>query len=753
MKLKSIQNIKTCASGARRDGFTLIEAVLSVFIISILVVAILGMFSFALRLVMENKLLVQAIALGEEKLEIIKNLSYDNVGTVSGIPSGVFPQNEIDNVNGTDYSINYYIVYVDDPADGISPTDFSGTDYKKVRMQISWTGPMGNQTQTFVTSISPKRNHNVAGTGTLSIVVFNASGQAVPQANVRVQASFATSTVDINTQTNSLGRVVIPGAPAGTNKYSIVTTKTNYSTDRTCSIDVAGAACTDAVGNPVPTKANASVIEGDFNEIGFAIDIVSQLNIRTIRQSVAADWVINTDATAYDQDNPSMAICPDGSYIFTWRDKRQNDNPRIYAQKYDANRIKQWNPDLALTTANNQNNPDVAVDKDCYIYVVWNDDRNGNQDIYFSKINSSGNQEWGEGKKVDTQAESADQTIPQIIINASSTFEYIIWQDSRNDVNDIYAQKFTPAGNGVWASEKRINTDATTATQGMPKIQIDTMIIEGNENLYFAWYDNRNSNNDIFSQKYNQDGNNVWANDTRINTDATTTEQMNPDFVISNDNYLYYTWQDARFGNYDIFSQKYDTNGAKIWANDVRINSDIGESSQDVPAIIEDNSNNFYIVWEDNRYGNSDIFMQKIDSDGNKLIEFDTRINQTNSNEQGNPDIFINKNGFLTVTWQDNNGGNLDIKAAVYNIDPQIITNIGNVPLSIHGIKKIGENPVIYKYSNNFSTNANGTLTLSGLEWDDYPIVASTYNILTSDPPLPIILNADQTINVILNLE
>lgn len=740
----------------QKKGFTLIEALISILIVSMLIVSIVSIFSYTIRVVAENKLLVQAITLGEEKMEIIKNLPYSLVGTVNGIPSGSLPQNETVSVNGAQYLVNTFITYVDDPADGTvggSPADLFGTDYKKVRLQISWNGPTGNKSQVFITNIAPRRNQNIAGTGTLSILVFNANGEPIPQADVHIRATFATSTVDITSQTNNQGRIIIPGSPAGLNKYSIVATKTGYSADRTCAIDASGSTCSDTQGNPNPTKPYASVIEGDYTEVSFAIDLVSQMNITTLQQSVPAEWIINTDVSTYDQDNPSTARCANGNSLYAWRDYRQNNNPRIYAQMYNQAHIAQWNPDLAITTSNNQNNPDIAIDAECKLYVVWNDDRNGNQDIYFNKYNATGTEMWSGAKKVETAANSADQTFPQIIMNASSTFAYIVWLDNRNDANDIYAQKFDTNGNPLWASEIRINSDATTAAQNIPKIQIDKMRIDGKENIYFVWYDNRNNNNDIFAQKLDQDGVKLWTNDVMMNTNTSTSDQINPDFIMSRNGYLYIVWQDNRLGNYDIYAEKYNTAGSSAWTNDIKINSDTGTAPQERPAITEDNAGNFYIVWDDARNGTIDIYMQKIDENGTKLISFDVPVNGVQPGVQENPDIFINASGNPVITWQDNNSGNFDIKSAEYVSDPQTITYIANVPLNIKSAKRIGENPVVYKFNNNYTTDSGGHLSLSNIEWGQYTATSTSYSIIRSDPAQPIIVNPNQTINVILNLQ
>lgn len=145
--------------------------------------------------------------------------------------------------------------------------------------------------------------------------------------------------------------------------------------------------------------------------------------------------------------------------------------------------------------------------------------------------------------------------------------------------------------------------------------------------------------------------------------------------------------------------------------------------------------------------------MQKINSDGAKQIAFDVRINSITTNDQENPDIYINQAGYLVVVWQDNNDGDYDIKAAVYGIDPETITNVANVPVVVRGAKRIGENPVIYKYNQNFTTNASGDLTISNIEWDQYTITTTGFTVLRSEPAQPVSVNANQTVSVILNLQ
>jgi len=740
------------------QGFSLIELIVSIVIISTLVISIMTLFELSLKIVADNRLRVGAITLAEEKIEIIKNMQYDDVATQGGIPPGNLLQNENLNVNGVSYTVARQIIFIDDPFDGLAPVDLLSTDYKKVNITITWTGKFGTQSISETTNIAPKGIESNAGGGTLSILVFDANGLPVGTADIHVVNNDVAPIIDANYQTDSNGTVLIPGAPASINGYEITASKAGYSTDQTCAINAATTDCIN--GNPVPVKPHATIIAGSLTEISFAIDVLANMNIRTISQAIPSDWTVNTDSNFLDQDNPSMAVCLNGNYIFTWRDYQQMGNPRIFGQQFDTNQVPLWIPDFAITTSNNQNNPDIAIDENCNIYVTWDDDRNGNQDIYYQKYDSSAPVPvdlWAGSKKINVTHQSADQNFPQVFVNASSTFEYIVWEDNDADAGDIFAQKFDPNGLKIWSSEIQINTDPVGAVQSIPKIQIDHITVDFNEKIYFIWYDNRDGNNNIYGQSYNSDGIQLWASDVLISSESPAADQINPSFVLSkDDNFLYVVWQDNRNGDYDIYMQKFDTAGSSVWANQLKVNSDTGTAIQENSVVAEDNNGDFYIVWQDNRNGNLDIFMQKVDTDGIKLIEFDVRINSNVSGDQENPDILINPDGFLIIVWQDNSDGDYDIEAAVYSADPEIVTNIPNVPITVTGAKKWGDDgggTDYYKYQQGFITDATGNVSIINIEWDQYTIDATGYTILTSEPAQPVSVNPNTTVNVILNLQ
>ncbi len=257
------------------SGQSLIGILVALAIFSILSQAVLTIASTSYRFVSYNRARITARHLAQEKIEFIRNLPYDRVGTSGGIPSGTLAQNETIKRNGINFDINLSIVYVDDPFDGTqggSPSDTLATDYKRVRVSVSWQGIEGPQNPiVLLTDIAPKGVETTQGGGTLSVIVFDSNGSPVPEASIHIVQNTVSPNIDVTFQTADNGRFIFTGVPACVACYQISITKDGYSSDRTYS--------TDEVANP--SKAHQTVIEGQLTEISFSIDRISTINIAT----------------------------------------------------------------------------------------------------------------------------------------------------------------------------------------------------------------------------------------------------------------------------------------------------------------------------------------------------------------------------------------------------------------------------------------------------------------------------------------
>lgn len=259
-----------------RLGFTLVETLVSIGVLGIFFAAIAMILSQVLQNVAESRVRTVALSLGQQKMELIRNLAYSQVGTIGGIPQGVLLPTETVFLNTQEFTVTTSVVYIDDEFDGIAPTDLVNTDYKRARVVITWGGAYPARVPvTFVTNIAPKGVETITGGGTLYIRVFDAAGAPVNNANVFIDNSVVNPQVHLQTFTNINGLVVIPGAPACITCYQVRITKGGYSSDQTYT--------TTVVANPL--QPYATVIEGDVTQLSFAIDRLSTLNLTSYGSS------------------------------------------------------------------------------------------------------------------------------------------------------------------------------------------------------------------------------------------------------------------------------------------------------------------------------------------------------------------------------------------------------------------------------------------------------------------------------------
>jgi hypothetical protein len=124
---------------------------------------------------------------------------------------------------------------------------------------------------------------------------------------------------------------------------------------------------------------------------------------------------------------------------------------------------------------------------------------------------------------------------------------------------------------------------------------------------------------------------------------------------------------DDRNGNFDIYAQRFDYNGYLIGAN-FKVNDDNTSAVQGYPTVSIDLSGNFSIVWEDSRNGNTNIYMQRYNSNG---IPIDTNFrvdDDTSESDQYSPTIAYDATGRQIVVWCDyrNSDDDLEIYAQAF---------------------------------------------------------------------------------------
>ncbi|MBI5180689.1 MAG: exo-alpha-sialidase [Nitrospirae bacterium] len=298
----------------------------------------------------------------------------------------------------------------------------------------------------------------------------------------------------------------------------------------------------------------------------------------------------------------------------------------------------------------------IAVNKG-NIAIVWNDSRNGNNDVFFS-FSSDDGKTFSRNTRVNDDKGDSNQWYGAVALDKNST-AYAVWEDDRDGKSRIYfakreAKKDSFTMNIPVVSDKNIE-------QFGPAIAVNKK-----SEIYIAWHDNRNGNNDIFIAK-SRDSGKSFEKPVRVDdTGNNQNDQIYPTIAVDNKNNVYIAWYDYRHENSDIYFAKSNDNG-KTFSKNIKVNfgeDERGKTGQNSPSIGRDSNGNIYLTWEDKRNSKtgSDVYFSRLAEKGD---EFEKNIHiddeDAESSSQNYPSIAVNEKGLIVIAWDDDRLGASDI--------------------------------------------------------------------------------------------
>jgi hypothetical protein len=256
--------------------------------------------------------------------------------------------------------------------------------------------------------------------------------------------------------------------------------------------------------------------------------------------SISADgttWSRPVQVTDSDDNeiNPAVIVddqSPHRAYI-AWQDDR-NGHYDIYVAS-SASAFVNDTVSRVTTHGTAQIDPDLAVDGQNNVYVVWTDMRNGQANLYGA---SSNNGPW---TNVPVVTASGSQTDAAIAIAPGGSTLHIVWADDRPGKSDIYYAR----SQGLPASPVSGSTiidDTSRAKQLAP-----ALACAGNDQAFACWQDFRHAaggtDSDLFMAELRSGSarTNVFVGD-----DGTNANQSQPAVGIDRYGNPYVVWTDDR---------------------------------------------------------------------------------------------------------------------------------------------------------------------------------------------------------------
>jgi hypothetical protein len=322
----------------------------------------------------------------------------------------------------------------------------------------------------------------------------------------------------------------------------------------------------------------------------------------------------------------------------------------------------QWEQDVPLTNNPGVSQMDGYPNSHCIassgdtVHLVWTDNRDGASNEIYYKQSTDGGLNWGSEIRISNNIYSS--RMPSISVSGSVVI--IVWSDKRDGIYDnnyeIYC-KHSNDGGISWSSEKRLTND--------PALSESPTVSAYGKLIFVIWDDNREQGKIKTYYKRSTDGGISWENDTKLTDEPgggpsvsisgsyvhvvwnalgkTYYKQsidegltwkagiiLTPLNVITNwpsltvsGSSVNISWLDSRNSlKYDIYYKHSSDNGVN-WDADNRLTTNY--SSFSLFSTIATFGSDVYIVWDDNRDGNYEIYY-KWSKDGGIHWEADTRL-------------------------------------------------------------------------------------------------------------------------------
>ena len=310
------------------------------------------------------------------------------------------------------------------------------------------------------------------------------------------------------------------------------------------------------------------------------------------------------------QEVYEFTLCSDGAFglIAAWTDTRVPTNRNLFAQRVRANGTAFWTAGGKLIggAAGSEAGPKAVADGSGGAYVVWEDNRAADTDIYVEHLAFDGTARYGSNGLAVCTATGFQSNLAAIADGQAGVIA--TWSDGRVPQWDLYAQRITPIG-AAWTANGAV-VAATTGFQGSP-----SLVSDGDGGAFIAWSDSRTAIGAVFAQRMSRFGVPLWAaNGVPVSVGIGA---QDPAVVPDGSGGSIVVFLDFRNPSLSVYAQRLNASGAAQWTtNGVPVTT--APDAQNYFKVASDGAGSAIVVWEDFRRNGTDrdIYAERVERFG-----------------------------------------------------------------------------------------------------------------------------------------
>jgi hypothetical protein len=317
----------------------------------------------------------------------------------------------------------------------------------------------------------------------------------------------------------------------------------------------------------------------------------------TIVDDATAPALVDVRVTNDPGSGTESSLVWTGShYGIAWMDDRDGNQEIYFARVEPGGTLA--GSELRVTDAvTASRSPDLAWTGTEYA-MAWFDHRDGNEEIYFARMSAAGSKAGGD---VTVTINAYTSFEPDIAWSGS---EYgIAWRDNRDGNDEIYFTRISDAGAKIGGDRRISNASNSSA--------FPSLVWTGSE-YGVCWHDSRDDSSptvspyvyEIYCARILPDGTKNGS-DTRMTSSASTSwypslHWLGTQYGVS--------WNDERDGNGEVYLGIMSAAGTKV-GPDVRVTNRTGESWR--TSLVWSGSD-LGVSWDDDRDGNEEIYFNRV---------------------------------------------------------------------------------------------------------------------------------------------